>query len=117
LDPITQEYDLDTHAEHVVYRPKMIFSDTSQSKRIHNEMWTGNCHIGLGCTTATFFSYDTSCCVTAITRIEGSTIQLIRLNNVRSDCLAAMSKRQYLTLKGFWIQAWSSERVENNNHN
>ncbi|KAG1834650.1 hypothetical protein F4604DRAFT_1944865 [Suillus subluteus] len=30
------------HAEHVVYRPKKIFSDASKSKRIYNEMWTGD---------------------------------------------------------------------------
>ncbi|KAG0692946.1 hypothetical protein DFH29DRAFT_985620 [Suillus ampliporus] len=30
------------HAEHVVYRPKKIFSDASKSERIYNEMWTGN---------------------------------------------------------------------------
>ncbi|KAG1844153.1 hypothetical protein F4604DRAFT_1884476 [Suillus subluteus] len=30
------------HAEHVVYRPKKIFSDASKSERIYNEMWTGD---------------------------------------------------------------------------
>ncbi|KAG1732831.1 hypothetical protein EDB19DRAFT_1896695 [Suillus lakei] len=30
------------HAEHVVYRPKKIFSDASKSKRIYNETWTGD---------------------------------------------------------------------------
>ncbi|KAG1756586.1 uncharacterized protein EDB91DRAFT_1233380 [Suillus paluster] len=30
------------HAEHVVYGPKKIFSDASQSERIYNEMWTGD---------------------------------------------------------------------------
>jgi hypothetical protein len=42
---------------------------------------------------------------------DESTIQLrVQLITVGSDCLAAMSSRQCSTLKGFLVQAQSSER-------
>ena len=30
-----------SHAKHIVYRPRRVFSDASRSKRIFSEMWTG----------------------------------------------------------------------------
>ena len=30
-----------SHAKHIVYRPKKVFSDRSRTKRIYSEMWTG----------------------------------------------------------------------------
>lgn len=30
-----------SHAKHIVYKPRRVFSDQSKTKRIYNEMWTG----------------------------------------------------------------------------
>ena len=29
------------HAKHIVYRPRRVFADTSRTRRIYTEMWTG----------------------------------------------------------------------------
>jgi len=41
IDAIKSIWEDPANAEHLVFSPKKIFSDTSRTNRIFNEMWTG----------------------------------------------------------------------------